>query len=78
MKTLNVLCSVLQNVSIMLIIALFVIKPLPTFIPILVGIGGFAGIVKLYLPTENDNQKVNRVLGAFIGFVVIIFVCVIT
>jgi len=74
MATLKICCSILLIISIVLLVSL-AFFPLPDFTSVLIGIGGFAGIVKLYIPVRNDEEKINRVLVAVLGTVIMIIAC---
>lgn len=67
---LSVVCSLLQIVGLALIIA----SPyLPQSISVIIGISGFAAIVKLFLPSKADFEgKILRPAAALAGFGIII------
>jgi hypothetical protein len=72
-QILSVMCSILQIAGLVLIV---LAKSLPNFTPVLIGIAGFAAIVKYFLPdAELGFYKVLRPIAAFAGFGIIVFAC---
>ncbi len=72
-QILSVLCGILQIAGLALIV---LEKSLPNFTPILIGIAGFAAIVKYFLPDAKSNlDKALRPIAAVAGLLIIIFAC---
>ena len=72
-QILSVMCSILQIVGLVLIV---LAKSLPNFTPVLIGIAGFAAIVKYFLPdTESSFNKTLRPVAALVGVGIIAIAC---
>lgn len=72
-QILSVMCSILQIVGLVLIV---LAKSLPNFTPVLIGIAGFAAIVKYFLPdAESSFEKALRPIAAVAGFGIIVIAC---
>jgi len=72
LTVLDVLCSFLQIASLVMIV---MAKQLPTFIPVLIGIAGFAAVVKFFLPCENPFDRILRPIAAVAGLGIIVIGC---
>lgn len=74
LNILSTLCSILQIVGLVMIIF---VKQLPAFTPILIGIAGFAAIVKFLIPdAKHPLDKILRPWAAVAGLGIIIIACV--
>ena len=73
LKVLTVLCNILQIAGLAMIIWH---KQLPTFTTVLIGIAGFAAIVKFLIPNAEGNlEKALRPIAAVAGLGIIIIAC---
>jgi len=83
LQVLRMICGTLQAVGLILLLALIVFgqpPPYPGFVPVLIGVCGFAPIVSSFLPKpyiESDFDKMFNTTGAVAGFGIIIVACVI-
>lgn len=74
-QLLSVMCVILQIAGLVLIV---LVKSLPDFTPVLIGIAGFAAIVRYFLPDAELNvDKTLRSIGALAGFGIIVVACTI-
>jgi len=68
------LCTILQIAGLWMVV---VAKQLPSFTPVLIGIAGFASIVKFLIPDAEGFDKTLRPIAAIAGFGLIIIACTI-
>ena len=71
-ETLSCLCGILQILGLIIIVA----GKLEA-LPVLVGISGFAGVVKVFLPMELDRAWYKGLanVAAICGFALIVIAC---
>ena len=75
-KALSVICSILQIIGLVIIFQRDALSDLK-FMPILVGIAGFAAVVRFFLPPfkASDVENALRPIAAIAGIIMIIFAC---
>jgi len=72
LRVLSVLCAIMQIAG---GIMYFTAKQSPTFIPVFIGIGGFAGIVNFFLPRKTKTEWFMCLFAGFAGLGMIIMAC---
>jgi hypothetical protein len=92
LRKLKVLCDIMLVTGGILICLSFIFSQLPSFLLVLSGAGGFAGIIKPFLPLppprdevewikrnrnkgKDDDIAADHILCAFVGFIIIVFAC---